>query len=254
MPDLANLDLTLDKAHQPTSVLPLQNPDLLDFSKSALYVNRTKRFVLPIPELAGGGEPLVFPAGTEQAGRAIKALDDGTPERGIVFANGEDRAWQAVRGNGKEAILFTDVSLEQAQALQRFVKDLEQQNGGLTLEDVKAVLQFARSELNLVDCQNKKMESVPKEMKVIDPNNPYFMQVIKDTKHQAVYIPTGFTFDGPVRQTYPEGAVILTDGKYKWGIGKQVFIRNFMRLDAGKEIPLVSLENEFGSSEANEAD
>ena len=72
------------------------------------------------------------------------------------------------------------------------------------------------------------------------------MRVTKNTIHQAVFVPSGFIFtDGPVRQTYPEGAVVLTDGKYAWGIDSGVFIRNFKRVDQGQEFDLASLEAEF---------
>ena len=38
--------------------------------------------------------------------------------------------------------------------------------------------------------------------KLIDQNNPFFMEVRKEEVHKALYIPYGFMFDGTVQQMY----------------------------------------------------
>ena len=226
--------------------LPKLSKEQLDFSRSANYVNRTKRYVVAVPALPEGGEPLVYPVGTDEAGKAIKELSDGTPEKGIVFFNGKDRAWQAVRGNGHEAILITDVDAAQAIALDAKKTELLGGAHELSLTEIKDLLRYASQDLGLIDAQNKKASAVATEMIVIDGSVSGHMQVIKDTLHKAIFVPEGFIFtEGPVKQTYPEGAALVTSGRHVWGIDKEVFIRNFKRVNEGQEIDLVSLVAEF---------
>ena len=103
--------------------------------------------------LPNGGEPLVYPEGTEKAGEPIKALKDGTPDRGIVFFNGADGSWQVVRGNGKETILITGVEPEQALLLQAKKEALCRETASLTLEASESYL--VTQELNLVSSMFK---------------------------------------------------------------------------------------------------
>lgn len=235
----------LDQLKKPQVDYRLIDPKCLDFSKSASYVNRTERFVLPIPALENGGEPLVYPEGTENAGQAIKALEDGTPERGVVFRNGEDSVWQVVRGNGKEALLITGVNAENAALLTAKLDEIKAGKTELNIEDIREFLAYGRDELGLIDRQNKKLEAVPQEMKPIEGSCPNHFIVTKATHHKAVLIEEPIIVDGPVKQTYAEGAVLLSDGKFVWGIGKNVFLHNFKRVDGDREINLVSLDEEF---------
>ena len=233
----------LSSATNPGTSLPLLDPKLLNFEEGIKVVNRTTRFVIPVPKLPNGGEPMVYPEGTEKAGLALKELEDGTAERGIVFFNGTDQAWQGVRGNGAEAILVNDVSPEQARAL--MVKFALLGGADISIDGIKSLLDFARKTLNITDFYDKKMTGVSSEMAVVDSNNPYYMVVTKPTLHSAIYIRSGFTFDGPVMQVYPDGAVIINNGKYSWGIDAGVFQRNFRAISEAGERPLRSLDEEF---------
>jgi|GEM_PF-2159360 len=235
---------SLSSATNPGTSLPLLDPKSLNFDEGIKVVNRTNRFIIPIPALKDGGEPLIYPSVSPKAGEAIKALDDNTPERGVVFFNGKDQSWQAVRGNGKEAILANDVTRDQAEALMSKLNELGGTNG-ISLEGVKSLLDFARNNLSIVDFYNKKLDGVTSDMSVIDPSQPLHMAVTKPTIHSAVYVRDGFTFDGPVKQIYPNGAVILNDGKYTWGIDSGVFQRNFKAVSESGERTLKSLDEEF---------
>ncbi len=240
----ANLTEGLSAASNPGNPLPPLDPRTVNFESGLKVVNRTTRFVIPVPELPDGGEPMVYPEGAERAGEPVKKLEDGTPERGIVFFNGKDQAWQAARGNGKEAILVNDVSREQAEALMTRLNGL----GGprkISLEGIKTLLAYARNELGITDFYDKKMAGVAADMVPVDESLPLYMIVTKPTVHSAVYIREGFTFDGPVPQVYPSGAVLVSDGRYSWGIDAGVFQRNFKAIDGTNERALKSLDEEF---------
>jgi hypothetical protein len=246
MVEWADRQQDLSSAARPSAELPVLAKASLDFSASADYLNRTKRYVVRVGELPEGGEPLVYPEGTDNAGEAIKAHEDGTPERGVVFWNGKDRVWQTVRGNGKETILITDVNAGQAALLEAKEMELLGDNPSHSLESARELLQYGADVLGLVDRQNKKAAAVENEMEPISGGSPNHQRVTKNVLHKAVFVSSGFIFkDGPVEQTYPEGAVILTDGKHCWGIAKDVFIRNFKRSEDGQEIGLISLKEEF---------
>lgn len=225
-------------------VLPPLTPESLNFEQGLKVVNRTTRFVVPVPSLVDGGEPLIYPWATSRQGEAIKLREDGTVERGIVFFNGKDRAWQAVRGNGQEAILINDVSREQAEFL---TAELNKLGGAhrITIDGVRTLMEKARGILGITDFYDKKMAGVNADMAVIDPSMPYYRVVTKPAVHSAIYVRTGFTFAGPVPQVYPEGAVIVNDGKHSWGVDAGVFQRNFKAIEGGIERALEDLEKEF---------
>lgn len=48
------------------------DPRTLDFGASPEYVNRTRRFVLPVPDLGRGAELLVVPAGDLREGQVLR--------------------------------------------------------------------------------------------------------------------------------------------------------------------------------------
>jgi len=212
----------------------------LDFSRGLECVNRTERFALPVPQLPDGGELLVFPDGTPKAGEPMKTMPDGSPARGVVFFNCKDQAWQAVRGDGSGVIIINEVTAGQAQAIhERMVA-----KGYLTtpsIEGVREILEFSRDVLSLVDFFNSNVDSVKKNLRLMDESNPYYYQVSKDVKHRALYVPQSFTIDGPVQQHYPKGAVVLNDGPNTWGIDTGVFMRNFKEIRAGIEVPIREL-------------
>lgn len=220
----------------------LLDPAKLDFSNALKVVNRTQRFVLSVPALPEGGELLVFPEGTPNAGQSLKK-DRPVPERGVVFFNGKDEQWQGVIGDGTRVIIINEVDADQAKLIQQKVEALCKPS----VEGIKAILAYARSEFGLVDFYNSNRESVSKNLSLIGPGNPCHMQVTKDTVHSAIYAGGAFSFPGPVVQNYPQGGVILNDGRHIWGIDSGVFIRNFRAVEDGVERPLRALELEFPS-------
>lgn len=248
-----------------TPNLPLLDLSRLNMDVGLTVVNRTKRFVFNVPVLVNGGEPLVAPDGVVRKtvpevqlkdperviiaqGSLWKETLDGSreplpgvyPDRGVIFWNHVDRCWQAVRGNGKESILFTDVTPEQAAQMHDYIK----RAGEAKLSSpavIQKLLDFADS-IGLGDRQNKKTEQVEREMRVINPELPGYMVVTKDVQHQAVFVPAGFTAATSRRPSFPQGAVVLSDGKYRWTIDTGVFVRNFKEVRGDVEGDLSSAD------------
>ncbi|MBH9578335.1 hypothetical protein [Inhella proteolytica] len=221
--------------------LPRLSAAQLNFTGSPHYVNRTARFVLAVPALAGGGEPLLIPQGDPRAGQVLKKDSSGRIGRGVVFFNGTDRAWQAARGDGREAILFNDIGADQAKLLQERLLALTPQGAPLTLASIKSLLHYAQQELGLLDCYHKRLDSVQRDMVAISPANPHYLQVSKPVRHRALWVQRPFSFDGPVLQHYPEGAVLVTDERHVWGVAAAVFLRNYRQLEGAKERALGSV-------------
>jgi hypothetical protein len=225
--------------------LPLLDPSTLDFTSASPYVNRTKRFIVPVPALPEGGEALIFPEGSPKAGQPMKLQSDGvTPARGIVFFNGTDLAWQAARGDGTGVIIVNDIDRQMADQLARELSELQQLPVTQQLDGIKALLHFAHSKLGITDFFNSNVDAVRDSTSVIDPNNPHYVQVAKKTEHKLAYVADGFSLKGAVDHVYPHGGMVITDGKYTWGIDTQVFLRNFRRKEGGAEHPIASLEEE----------
>lgn len=221
--------------------LPLLKLNPSDFKSALKVVNRTKRFIIFIPALLHGGEPLVFPHESRRAGQSIKQ------GRGVVFFNGIDLAWQGAQGNDEDTIVINDVTDQQAALLLQKYNTLLEQNKHLNLDSIKKLLAYAKDELGILDFYNKRAQSVRRDSRVISSENPFFMEVTKPEIHQAMYVKQAFTFDGPVQQVYPLGAVMVSNGKRCWGVGTAVFLRGYRAVEAGKERVLQGVEQDFGS-------
>lgn len=220
------------------------DPGTLDFGASPEYVNRTRRFVLPVPDLGRGAEPLVVPAGDPREGQVLRRRAEGGPRggaaTGIVFFNAVDRAWQAALGDGSEAILVNAIDGHQAAALKAWLD--ARAPAPLDLAAIRAFLAHARDALGLVDVYHKRLASIRRDMAPAEPGgaNPYDFIVTKQTRHRALRIDRPFTFDGPVRQHYPDGAVLVNDGRHTWGVATAVFLRCYRRVQGGREVALTA--------------
>jgi len=219
------------------------NRDMLDFDSGLTVVNRTKRFILPIPNWGSSGEELIFPPQSKRAGNIMKRGDNKKADFGVVFYNGIDLAWQAVRSNGKESIVLNDVSLIQAKKIMDKYRELQAEQ--ITLKGVKQLLHYAKEELGIIDFYNTSQKSVKRNTKIITSEIPHYRVVSKKNIHRALYIRYGFIFRGPVEQVYPNGAIILNSGRHTWGIGADIFQRNFKVITQNIERSLKSLDEEF---------
>ncbi len=232
------------------------DPSKVDFTNAAVLLNRSKRFVLPIPELSEGGEELIYPDGSKK-GEAIYSNKDGSIQKGIIFVNHTDSGWQGVQGNGKEAIIINDLTYEQAKKLLIKINEVSPDVTKINPSQIQDVLSYARKELKLVDMFDKDLESIRQQMRFVDPAKDIpdlelaktflgYMEVSKDTEHKAVRIERGFSLDGPVLQQYPKGAILVTSGDYSWGVDKGVVEKNWVLKNwAGNEQSIASLEVEI---------
>ena len=223
------------------------NPKKLNFQLGLTVVNRSKRFILPIPHWGNEGEALIFPKESRRAGAIMKRGLDKKADLGVVFYNGIDLAWQAVRSNGKEAIVFNDISLIQATHIMKRYRELNLEN--ITLEGVKELLYYAKEELDVIDFYNTSLKAVKSNTKSLTSEIPLYKQVTKKDTHKALYVKDAFVFDGPVEQVYPDGAILLHSGRHTWGIGAGVFQRNFKVVMADGERDIGNLDEEFSSFE-----
>ncbi len=237
------------------------DPESVDFHPTLRVVNRTRRFSLPIPDLGEAAEPLVYPLSSDRAGEAIKAHEDGTPERGVVFYNQTDGIWQGVRANGEGVLVLNDIDPHTASCLMEKIQDAKSNVDELTLDDIIEVLRYAQLELGITDIYNSKRSAIEngtvphEDMPVPEgvdgqPRNDFGYRVVnKDVVHRVALETEGFVFGDKRAQRYSEGAVIMTDEKYRWCVDSKVFQRNFKKLVNGQELPLESLDKEFGNAE-----
>lgn len=139
----------------------------LDFGGGKPVISSAQKFILPVPDLKGNGEPLVYPAGHEKAGQSItdwqgkKIGDDG-----IVFFNHADKSVQAVPSDGKGVIIMNQVTEDQARLLNAKIESM----GGpekLSRSQIKEVLEYAQKDLSLGDMYNSDVNFIKSKMSPI---------------------------------------------------------------------------------------
>lgn len=107
------------------------------------------------------------------------------------------------------------------------------------------MLAFAKEELGIIDFYNKHKTSVLRDTKLITPSNPMYRQVNNPAIHKAIYVPDGFVYDGPVKQVFPNGAVMVNRGNHTWGVATDVFLRGYKAFSHGKEEELGDVKEVF---------
>jgi len=225
----------------------------LDPGSSTSVISSAQKFIIPVPPFGGRGEPLVYPAGHEQAGKPI--LDyEGKPtgERGFVFFNAKDKSWQAVAGDGQAVIIINEVTADQADRLDQRIKTFQPDPNMLTVSQLRQVIDFARDELRLRDMYNSDRSfvkanmtpAVAGEVARVDGKEIEAYGLKKrddrDICH-AVYIPGAFVFEGPATssQKFEDGGVIVEQGGELRGVQPDVFLRTY-RLQDGRPITSVT--------------
>lgn len=238
-----------------TSTTPLVSAADLQFGDdtSTPVISTAQKFILPIPELMDGGEPLVYPPDDNRAGEPI--LDyKGEPigDRGLVFFNQADQTVQAVAGDGNGVIIINEVTAEQADALHDYVLTLNPNPAELTLEQLKQAIAYAQDELDLGDMYNSDRTFIAENMSAIDTWAASFPEAPVDAAYgfkkrddrdisQAVYIPGSFQFQGPAAtaQVFEDGGVIVQQEESIRGVQPDIFIRTYSFSD-GQPITAVS--------------
>ena len=235
------------------------SPDDLRFDppNSTAVISSAQKFIIPVPKLNAGGEPLVYPPGHEKAGQPILDYEvKQIGDKGLVFLNAKDQTWQAVAGDGEGVIIINEVSQEQAAQLDRKVKELNQDPNQLTLPQLKQVLDYAWNDLKLNDMYNSDRAFVKSKMTPVAVEGSdgagasaeaYGLKKRDDRDLcQAIYIPGKFTFEGPAvtPQVFENGGVIVKQGKDFRGVQPDIFMRTY-RLQSGQ--PIASLTSDLKS-------
>ena len=208
---------------------------------STMVISTAQKFILPIPELVDGGEPLVYPPNDNRAGEPIEDYK-GEPigARGLVFFNQEDRTVQAVAGDGNGVIIINEVTVDQASALHQYIVSLTSDPAALTLEQLQQIIAYTQEELNLGDMYNSDRTFVAESMSAIDtwdaaisdaPVDPAYGFKKRDDRdiNQAIYIPGDFQFQGPAAtpQRFEDGGVIVQHDDSVRGVQPDIFLRTY---------------------------
>lgn len=224
-----------------------------DPANSTVVISSAQKFILPVPKLNAGGEPLLYPAGHEKAGEPILDYEGKQiGDKGLVFFNAKDQAWQAVAGDGEGVVIINEVTQEQAAELDRKVKELNGDPNQLTLPQLKQVLDYARNELKLNDMYNSDRSFVKTKMTPVALDSGASVEAYGLKKRddrdlcQAVYVPGKFTFEGPAAtpQVFENGGVIVRQGEEFRGVQPDIFMRTY-RLQSGQ--PIASLTSDLKS-------
>ena len=189
--------------------------DQIDFGEdvSTPVISNTLRYILPVPALPDGGEPLVQVEG-ESAGMPFLDRDGRTVEgRGLAFFNPDDGCNTFVRCDGRGVIILGVVDTDQAARLDAKIGSLATVPSELTLADLKEVLRYAEEDLGLI-AHNSTREFVGSAMTPVagegsDTHGLHRRRA--DLICRAVYVGGSGHFLGPAAtpQVFVDGAVIL---------------------------------------------
>lgn len=194
-------------------------PDQINFDNGSPVVSSAQKFIIPVPKFADGGEPLVYPQGaTNKKGEDIggQPIADwqGKPigERGVVFFNEKDKAWQAVPGDGTGVVIMNQVSEEQSKQL---LAKVGGDPNNLSLQQFKDVLTFANSEVGLGDMYNSDRGFISSKMNALEtqdtgiPQYGMFRRDDRDVCH-ALFLEGSGEFKGTgTTHQYDDGGVVL---------------------------------------------
>ncbi|HWA62105.1 MAG TPA: hypothetical protein VG939_12065 [Caulobacteraceae bacterium] len=188
----------------------------IDFGDDAstLVVSDSLRFVLPVPALAGGGEPLDHPDGgafLDRDGRPIQG-------RGVVFFDPDDASWEVASGDGTAVILISPVDEAQGARLGEKVASLADDPARLTLEQIKAVLRYAIEDLGVRSTHASTRAFVAAALTPVarDERAGFGLHRRRaDDPCRAVFVSGQGQFLGPAAspQVFTDGAVILRHGR-----------------------------------------
>ena len=212
---------------------------------STAVISNAQKFILPIPALEDGGEPLVYPPEHALAGEPIVNYK-GEPigDRGLVFFNQADQTVQAVPGDGEGVIIINEVTIDQADVLHQYILSLNPDPAALTLENLKQALAYAQEDLDLGDMYNSDRAFIEANMSAIDTwatanlneqFDPLYGLKKRDDRdiNQAIYIPGIFQFQGPAAtpQVFEDGGVIVQQQDSIRGVQPEVFVRTYSYSD-----------------------
>lgn len=221
---------------------------------SVAVVSEAYKFVIPVPALGQQAEPLVYPSGHPQQGKAIVDYK-GRPvgDYGLVFFNEKDQTWQAAPADGTGVVIVNEVLPTQATELDKKVSGMATPLSDLTLAQLKEILAYARSEMGLGDMYNSTRDYASKKLLPLPISNSdnafadscYGLKK-RDTEdvYQAIYIPGAFKIEGvaATEQIFENGGIIVAQNGDMRGVQPEVFVRTY-RLANGQ--PIQSVEKDL---------
>ena len=212
---------------------------------STPVISNAQKFIIPVPAFKDGGEALIYPKEHPNAGQQI-VNNEGKPigKSGIVFYNYKDKSWQAANGDGKSVIIINEVTLEQAEKMDREIHKYQSDPSKLTLSELKNIISFAKENLKLDDMYNSTRSFTKENMTPVLPDKDSkinqdeaygFKKRDNRDINQAIYVPGDFVFKGPAAspQKFKNGGVIVEqDGKMR-GVQPDIFMRTYRLSNGG---------------------
>ena len=207
----------------------------LDFTAATKTISGAQKFVIPVPAFRAEGEPLVYPAGAEDAGKPITDYKgDPIGDSGVVFYNGKDNSWQAAPGDGQSVIILNGVSEAQAAKIIKKIDEYTVDPNGLTVSELKGVLDYARDTLGINDMYNSDKGFIASKMNALETSETgieaYGLHKRDDRDIcLAVHLSGAGQFQGPAAtpQRFENGAVILKQGDDVRLVQPKVFERDY---------------------------
>ena len=226
----------------------------LDEENSTAVVSSACKFVIPVPLLGQEADHFVCPSGDPQAGELIDDRGNSVGDRALVFFNDRDQSWQAVSGEGAGVIIINEVTPAQAAQLDKKVRSLVHSPAELTFNQIKELLAYSRTALNLSDIYHSTRDYVAQKLVMPtaqlaaspetsgDPSYGLKQRIGSDS-YLAVYVPTAFAFSGVATsdQIFTQGGVILEQQGQQRCLQPEVFMRTY-RLADGAPIEQVATD------------
>ncbi len=215
-------------------------PAMIDFGRATPVISSAQKFVVPVPRFTGGGEDLVYPTGDPRAGSPIVDWKNNPiGQKGVVFFNGRDKAWQAAASNGESVIIINQVTVDQARELHLAYQSLGSPDC-ITLESFKGFLRKAQ-QMSLVDMYNSDLGFIAKKMTpvlagefAISVGATVCGLLKRDDGDicRAVFVQGAFIFQGTVAaQVFEDGGVVLQQGEEVRGLQSDVFLNTYRSID-----------------------
>ncbi|GAA5253098.1 hypothetical protein [Candidatus Rickettsia kedanie] len=222
---------------------------MIDFEVYAIdVISAAQKFILPVPQLEGGGERLIYNAGKNKGHDIHNWSGEPIGERGFIFYNYKDNTIQAVQGDGTGVIIFNLVDQEQANKLKSAIHKCNTNIDQLTLDDLKNIMSFAYDELDLGDVYNSDKTFIRNKMKSIerDKITECCGLHIRDDRDicQAVYIEGHGQFYGPAAtpQQFTQGAVIVKQDQDYRLVQPDIFVKTYKKYPNAVKIQLADMK------------
>lgn len=240
VPSLAQPSDGLNCLQSSRASLPEVRMSDLNFSSNAFFVNRAERYVIKVPTLPNGGEPLMFPDGTPNEGDAIRTNTDGSTAKGVVYFNAGKQIFEGILGDGTEALILSGVHED-------LISDFDQRLEILNTQDDQYVDKLHETLRYFQSCGEINLRSWPLAQIVREmgcsTSSPNAWRHRDSELVEVAYVPHGCIFvNGNHEMTYPLPTVFLKKGNFVWGQDPQVFLRDYRKVESNRELKICSID------------